>query len=159
MNFDATTPRYLVEQQLRQNKAEAETRRKRLASQRATIALAVGMVPFMAVGIWFTKTLYLGTHRIAGEVGVMLASGAKPFEAENGGNVVRIFIVGGVTQEEWARRRQLIGLGYEVELIPRRGQEVVYRVDSTLGSDVFTSFGALADELESLAIAAGSINE
>jgi len=155
MNFDATTPRYLVNQRINAKRIAREDAVRKEKRIRATIALAVTTVPFILFSIWAGKHLFLATHKVAGETAVVFSSQAKTFDTPNAGNVIRIFIVGSITSDEWARRRQLVGLGYEVEVIPRRGQPVVYRADSSLGSDVFESFGALADNLEALSIAAG----
>ena len=137
-------------------KREAELAREK--RQRATIALSVASVPFIALGIWFGKTFYLATHKTAGEVSAFFGTDRHVMRADNKGNVTRIYIVGLISVENWNESRQLRGLGYEVRVLTRRQvnehQEnpVTYRVDSSVGSDVFTNYGAMCDHLKALSM-------
>lgn len=163
MNFDATTPRYLVERELRERQHTHRTQARTDRRVRATILLAATTVPFILFGIVAGKHLYLATYKVAGETAVLFSSQAKTFDTPNTGRVTEIRIVGDIDNTHWIEKRKLEGLGYSVRVLPRKYAalehegKVVYRVTSSLGTDVFESFGALADNLEAISAITGEI--
>jgi hypothetical protein len=163
VNFDATTPRYLVERELRERQHSHRTQARTDSRVRTTILLAVTTIPFILFGIAAGKHLYLATYKVAGETAVLFSSQAKAFDTPNTGQVIEIRIVGDVDNVHWIEKRKLEGLGYSVRVLPRKYAavehegKVVYRVDSSLGTDVFDSFGSLCDNLEAISKITGEV--